>query len=126
MKIYCVGCSSIIEARLTTGAEIYPHRQDLSDLPFWKCDTCGNYVGCHHKSHNPTQPLGNIPTPELRLARQKIHRLLDPLWQSGRFQRKQVYEHLSRRFGRQYHTAETVNIEEVEMVLKALVEMETL
>ena len=83
MKIYCCGCETIIEARLTDGSEIYAHRPDLSDLPFWCCDTCKNYVGCHHKTENRTQPLGCIPTKEIRDARKHIHALLDSMWESG-------------------------------------------
>jgi hypothetical protein len=67
--IYCCGCESAVQARLTDGREIYPHRPDLADLPFWKCDGCGNHVGCHHKTNDRTRPLGNIPTPEIRIAR---------------------------------------------------------
>lgn len=62
MKIYCTGCGKDVQARLTDGAERYPHRPDLYELPFWKCDTCGNYVGCHHKTRAPTKPLGCIAT----------------------------------------------------------------
>lgn len=83
-EIYCSGCGVKVKARLTDGGEIYPHRPDLSDLPFWKCDTCGNYVGCHHKTEDRTRPLGIIATPELRNAKNHIHRILDPLWQTGR------------------------------------------
>jgi len=79
MKIFCCACKSDVNARLTNGSEIYPHRSDLSSIPFWKCDDCGNFVGCHHKTSKPTQPLGHIPTPEIRKARQHIHMILDPL-----------------------------------------------
>jgi hypothetical protein len=121
-----------LDARQSSKPDSQPERRythTVKTFPIFRFGSAipaGITLAVTTRADNPTQPLGNIPTPELRLARQKIHRLLDPLWQSGRFQRKQVYEHLSRRFGRQYHTAETVNIEEVEMVLKALVEMETL
>lgn len=45
MNLYCCGCSEEITASLTDGKEIYPHRPDLYDLPFWKCDICGNLCG---------------------------------------------------------------------------------
>lgn len=79
--IYCCGCKADVGARLTDGREIYPHRADLAALPFWKCDACGNAVGCHHKTKERTRPLGCIPTPELKTARSHIHRVLDPLWE---------------------------------------------
>ena len=104
-EIRCCACETKVQARLTDGREIYPHRPDLADLPFWKCDDCGNHVGCHHKTKNRTQPLGVIPTPELRNARQHIHRILDPIYESGRTTRKALYADLSERLGWKYHTS---------------------
>lgn len=78
--IYCCECKQDVSARFTKGSEIYPHRDDLKLLPFWICDTCKNYVGCHHKSDNSFKPLGNIPSVQLRNARKHIHGILDPLW----------------------------------------------
>lgn len=69
MDLYCCGCKTKVSARLTDGAEVYPHRPDLHDLPFWRCDACGNFVGCHHRTKKRTGPLGCIPTPEVRWAR---------------------------------------------------------
>lgn len=116
--IYCCGCEVKVEARLTSGCEVYPHRKDLHELPFWKCDTCGNFVGCHHKTDKPTTPLGCIPTPEIKNARRHIHAILDPLWQSGRISRKKLYELLSEKTGRQYHTAQIRSVEEAREVYK--------
>ncbi len=119
MIIYCCGCGTEVEARLTDGKEIYPHRRDLYDLPFWKCDTCRNYVGCHHKTPERTKPLGVIPTPELKKARMDIHAIIDPLWKEGGMKRHQVYGVLTRALGRQYHTAELRSVEEAQIVYKA-------
>lgn len=99
MRIYCCACAGEVEARLTDGREIYPHRSDLKALPFWRCDACGNFVGCHHKTKNRTAPLGCIPTPELRAARKHLHALIDPVWQSGRMARKDLYASISREVG---------------------------
>lgn len=122
--IYCCGCSEKVFARLTDGAEIYPHRRDLSNLPFWKCDTCGNHVGCHHKTSNPTNPLGCIPTPEIKNARQHIHRILDPIWQSGRMKRNAVYAEVARRLGRKgYHTANIRSVDEARQVYRIVKEI---
>lgn len=118
MIIYCCQCEDKVDARLTDGSEIYPHRQDLYDLPFWVCDICHNYVGCHHKTTNRTAPLGNIPTPAIRGARKHIHAILDPLWKSGKVKRKQAYAWLSERLGWKYHTAKIRNIEEAREVYK--------
>ncbi len=114
--IYCVGCQDEVRARLTDGTEVYPHRKDLQDLPFWRCDDCGNWVGCHHKTANRTAPLGVIPTPELKAARQHIHRILDPIWKGGAMSRKELYAALTDRLGWTYHTAKIRSVEEAREV----------
>jgi hypothetical protein len=117
MALYCCGCQKDVLARLTGGCEVYPHRPDLSGLPFWKCDTCGNYVGCHHKTKDRTRPLGNIPTKELKNARQHIHRILDPIWQNGKMPRGKVYAKIANELGvKEYHTAEIRTVEEARRV----------
>ena len=119
-SIWCCACQRAVTARLTVGREIYPRRADLAALPFWRCDSCRNHVGCHHKSSQPTRPLGNIPTPALRAERQKIHVALDTLWQSKRYPRGKLYAELTTALGRQYHTAELRSIEEAELIHRAI------
>lgn len=115
--IYCCGCQKDVEARLIDGTESYPHRPDLHSLPFWKCDTCKNFVGCHHKTRDRTKPLGNIPTKELKNARQHIHKILDPLWQQGAMPRGKVYAIIANDLGiREYHTAEIKTIDDARKV----------
>lgn len=106
MTIYCCACNTDIDARLTDGAEIYPHRPDLCALPFWKCDACGNYVGCHHKTKDRTRPLGYIPSPRIMHLRKRIHAVLDPIWKSGMMKRGALYAMVSERIGKNYHTGE--------------------
>lgn len=118
MTIYCVGCGKNVEARLTSGEEIYPRRYDLFRLPFWKCDGCGNYVGCHHKTNNRTRPLGNIPTYELRELRKKIHAVIDPLWRGKKISRGKLYARISAAIGYEYHTGEIKSVEEARTVLQ--------
>lgn len=118
LKLYCCGCKEEVFATLTNGIKIYPHRKDLHSLPFWECNTCNNYVGCHHKTNQPTKPLGNIPTPELRKARGHIHAILDPLWKTNKIHRAALYSKVSKALGYQYHTAEIKNIEEAREVYK--------
>jgi hypothetical protein len=120
MNIFCCGCFDSVKARLTDGREIYPHRKDLWSLPFWICDKCSNYVGCKHKTSVPTDPLGNIPTKELRDARQHIHKILDPIWKSGKISRNKLYRTVSDRLGYEYHTAEIRTIEEARRVYKTI------
>lgn len=120
LMIYCCGCGEKVSAILTDGEEIYPHRKDLYELPFWKCEGCGNFVGCHHKTKNPTKPLGCIPTKEIKNARQHIHRLLDPIWKNGHMSRKDLYKILSASLGYEYHTAEIRSVEEAREVYRQL------
>lgn len=123
MKIYCCNCQSEIDARLTDGSEVYPHRKDLYELPFWKCDNCEQFVGCHHKTSTPTKPLGVIPSPEIKQKRQEIHVLLDQIWKSGRMRRGDVYKTVSEIIGKQYHTAEIRTVKEAECVISVVKEI---
>lgn len=119
MEIYCCGCEKEVDARLTDGSEIYPHRKDLYLLPFWKCDCCGNYVGCHYKTNTPTKPLGCIPTPDIAQARGAIHAVIDPLWRKRGFRRGEVYSRMSTAMGKQFHSAEIRSVEEATEAYRA-------
>lgn len=115
--IWCCSCNQNINARLTDGSEIYPHREDLYNLPFWVCDVCGNYVGCHHKTKNRTRPLGSIPSPDIRTARNNIHFLMDTLWKDGLIKRNVLYERISNEMGYTFHTANIKTLEESNRVI---------
>ena len=136
MKIYCTGCGEDVEARLTNGEERYPHREDLYQIPFWRCDGCGNYVGCHWKTKTPTKPLGCIATPEILNTRKHIHNVLDPIWKSGKMSRGAIYGYLTgelkHKYSRehpkgglfyQYHTGEIRSIEEARDAYRALLKL---
>jgi zinc-finger-containing domain len=124
LAIYCCGCGKYVDARLINGKEAYPHRRDLYSLPFWKCDTCKNIVGCHHRTKDRTRPVGVIATPELRKVRRIIHETLDPLWKNKHFTRKHIYNYLARKLDiSEYHTGETRTIEEAMLVYSLLQEL---
>ena len=122
-ELFCCSCEENVESVLSTGEVIYPHRKDLRYLPFWMCPHCKCYVGCHHKSRDPLEPLGCIPTKEMRELRKKIHKHLDPMWKGGLIQRQPLYDRLSLVLGREYHTADLRSIEECELILAALVDI---
>jgi hypothetical protein len=126
MIIYCCACKSGVNARLTNGVEIYPHRPSLKAIPMWICDKCKNYVGCHHKSNDKTKPLGCIPTPVIRKARKEIHRVLDPLWQGDKEKRKQIYASISETLGYEYHTAEIKCLTEAMRIHQFVLQMRIL
>ncbi len=123
MDIYCCGCGEKVDARLTDGLEVYNHRKDLHQRPFWKCDKCGNFVGCHHKTDNPTRPLGCIPTKEIKEARKHLHLLLDPIWQSGKIKRSKLYKLISDKIGWKYHTANIKSVDEARDIYKVIKEI---
>ena len=112
MQVNCIECGNKSEIRLTNGLEVYPKRKDLSALPFWICDCCGNFVGCHHKTNTPTRPLGNIVNNEIKKWRVWIHNVLDPIWKSKKLSRKEVYQFMSNQIGKPYHTGEIENIQQ--------------
>lgn len=122
-KIFCAECQEKVDARLTDGREIYPHRADLAILPFWIHDVCGNYVGCHHKTDRPTEPQGIISTAEIRQWRVIIHRELDPLWRNGKIKRRKIYALISRKTGHTYHTGNIRSVEEAREVYKIVREL---
>jgi len=105
-RIYCCNCKGYVTARLTNGKEIYPHREDLHSLPFWKCDACKGKVGCHYKTKNRTMPLGVIPSQSISKIRGEIHRLIDPIWKMKIKSRKEIYGLMSNQLGYRFHSAE--------------------
>ena len=136
MKYYCTGCGKDVDARLTNGEERYPHRPDLYEIPFWRCDGCGNYVGCHWKTRSPLTPLGCIASPDILNARKHIHNVLDPIWKSGKMSRGAIYgyltgelkhkyrrEHPKGGLSYQYHTGEIRSIEEARDAYRALLKL---
>ena len=78
-------------AKLVTGEDLYPHREDLFHLKFWRCAPCDAYVGCHragawaiHEGQqvesDGTLPLGRLANRELRIAKSQVHQVFDPIW----------------------------------------------
>jgi len=85
----CAECGSA--AKLTCGAEVYPHRPDLAEKPIWVC-SCGARCGCHPGT---IKPLGTPAGPATRVARQLAHHAFDQLWKSGQMSRKTAYRWLA-------------------------------
>ena len=118
MKIWCVECNNKVVGRLTTGREIYGPQSYFKRKRFWICDHCKNYVGCHKSD---PRPLGMIANPELRAARQDIHRLLDPIWQDNGVSRTRVYRRLAKLLKKkEYHTANIASLDEAREVWEAI------
>jgi len=122
-EIFCTGCDKQVEARLTNGAEMYPHHPKLAYTPFWVCDTCGAFVGTHNKTRNHLRPLGYLATKAVKRWRLLIHQTLDPLWKSGKIKRGHAYARISKALGHTYHTGEIYNEEEGQFVYDLVKEM---
>ena len=84
------------DAKLVTGAAIYPHRPDLHSKWFYQCASCAAYVGCHGATK---VPLGRLANAELRAAKKAAHAAFDPLWRSGDYTRKVAYAWLAGELG---------------------------
>lgn len=117
-KIYCCECVKKVDAVLINGAVAYPHRKDLKSLPFWQCPQCKNFVGCHHKTKNRTNPLGCIANKEMKFARHQLHMVIDPLWKYKGYSRTGIYKAISDKIGRRYHTAQLRTLEEAREVYR--------
>lgn len=121
MRIYCCYCRKEVQAGLLKGKQIYPHRPDLYNLNFYECPICGRYVGTHKGT---TRPLGCIPTEAIKIARQKVHAKMDPLWKNRLISRKQLYKQISDKLGYSYHTGETRSVQECLRVWDIIDEIE--
>lgn len=82
--------------------EVYGKRYGKSYMCYY-CRDCDTYVGCHN---NTRQALGDMADKETRQARMKAHRIIDPLWQSGKYKRSTVYKRLSEAFGHEVHVSQ--------------------
>lgn len=117
-KLFCCHCQINVDAIKLTGKDVYPHRNDLYHLVLWGCPNCYNHVGCHRGTDTP---LGSIPTRQLRGIRKDLHKFLDPLWQSKKFTRTEVYFMLTRDLGYTYHTGNVNSVTEARVVYQLLV-----
>lgn len=85
-------------AKLVKGDAIYPNREDLHDLNFWRCTPCNAHVGCHRPGANGgdgTVPLGRLANAELRMWKSKAHAAIDPKWQEDGRPRQEVYARMA-------------------------------
>lgn len=90
-------------AKYGPNEEFYGKRYGKSYMCYY-CLDCRAYVGTHQ---NSKKPLGTMANDELRKWRIKAHRIIDPLWKSGKYSRRKVYLKLSDAFGRQVHMGES-------------------
>jgi len=96
----CPKCNK--EGEWIDNTEVYGRRYGKSYMCYY-CKDHDTYVGCHN---NTRQALGEMADKETRQARMRAHRVIDPLWQSGKYKRKTVYKRLSEAFGHEVHVSQ--------------------
>lgn len=120
--IMCHICGKEQACTLVTGKKIYPHYDSLHGLYFWECPDCGGYVGTH-KNSKKHAPLGSIVGQEVKDIRKKIHYEMDPLWQSGHYDRRELYAIISERLDWTFHTAKVRTVAEGNKILEIIREL---
>jgi hypothetical protein len=95
--VKCTYCGR--EAEWVPNKDLYGRNYGKSYM-IWLCRPCDAYVGCHN---NTRTPKGSFANRELRAARRAAHAAIDPLWQSGKYNRKTVYIRLKEAFGEWVH-----------------------
>ena len=115
--IYCCQCGKPQNCEIRKGSDIYPNRPDLARKWFYQCPKCHQWIGCHPGTKNP---LGVIPTQEMKKARMIIHDLIDPLWKKGIISRGKLYRLISKELHiEHYHTGWTRSLRECRDVYRA-------
>lgn len=105
---YCCKCCKDVKPNKALGHILYPASPAVWKKVFLVCPVCG--------SHAADLPGATIPTAELRLARQMIHSVIDPIWASGIVSRSELYALLSQRLGYEYHTSQVRTMDEAERI----------
>lgn len=86
-------------AKYAPNEEFYGKRYGKSYMCYF-CKPCDAYVGTHN---NTKEPLGTMANQDLRNWRKKAHRVIDPLWKSGKMKRNEMYKLLNNEFGYSVH-----------------------
>ena len=93
---YCKKPAQLVGAQKVYGPNI---SGALAGKKFWQCKPCDAHVGTHPGLDTPLGTLANGP---LRMYRQQVHSLLDPIWKNKglipgppKHRRLRVYKFLS-------------------------------
>lgn len=117
MKIICPKCNK--PAPWVENKEKYGRNYGKSYMCYF-CKPCGTYVGCHN---NTEKPLGTMADKETMEWRKKAHNVIDPLWKSGVYKRKEIYQMLSLEFRTEIHIGES-NIKRCKEIIEFIEERE--
>lgn len=111
-QIFCCECQQKVDAVLMQGNEAYPHLGKLLKYKhFWQCPNCKNFVGTYPNSEKHA-PLGTIPNLAMKRARAHTHHVIDKLWKEKLISRQELYNHLSKKFGYDFHVGHTRTVQE--------------
>jgi len=103
------------DAEWVENKEIYGRNFGKSYM-MWLCRDCRAYVGCHQ---NTKKPMGEfLAKKDLRKARIKAHKIIDELWKSGKYRRKDVYDGLSKALGKRIHIGNTETVKECKDIIE--------
>lgn len=102
MIVICPYCDA--EAKLVSGDVVFPHRPDLKNKHFYRCEPCSARVGCHPGT---TTPMGSLASKELRYQRSLAHLALDALWKRNYMTRQEAYLWLAQEFGASTHIGQS-------------------
>ena len=103
------------EAEWCENKEIYGRNYGKSYM-IYLCRKCNARVGCHN---NTKTPLGTMANAKLRKKRMKTHKMVDILWKSGVYKRRDVYKMLDEKFGESVHIGES-NLVRCDEIIKAI------
>ncbi len=109
-EVICPYCDN--PAKWVENKEIYGKNFGPSYMIWW-CKPCDAYVGCHK---NTTNPKGTLANKKLRASRVRAHAVFDPLWRSGRMNRKEAYALMASWFGREMHIGGANDVECAQIV----------
>lgn len=109
-KVRCPFCNG--DAEWVENKTIYGKNYGKSYM-MWICAPCDAYVGCHQ---NTKKPLGTLANKETRQWRMKAHEAFDPLWKKAGLQRREAYNFISNKLGREVHVGES-NIEQCKEII---------
>lgn len=103
MQVICPRCNK--EAPWVENKEKYGRNFGKSYMCYF-CKPCGTYVGCHNNTRNP---LGTMTDKYGLDMRRKAHYYFDAIWKrkNARFTRKQAYQLLRDKFGKEVHIGES-------------------
>lgn len=106
----CPFCTK--KAQWCENKEVYGRNYGRSYM-IYLCKDCDAYVGCHRNSR---KPFGTMANAELRRWRNEAHAHIDPMWKSGKIERKALYRLLDKFFGKEFHVGGST-IDECKKVL---------